>query len=75
MCSGDVPMVTSTVECEYEDTLEGVLCILNLTTNSLQKTLTIVKGKRVIFMDDNYKVFNTVKVGGLAGTPYLFNGV
>lgn len=73
LCTGDVQITTKTHACEYDITVEGVLCVPKLTTNLLSVSQLISKGNKVSFNSYGCQVFN--QAGVLVATASLLNGV
>lgn len=73
LCSGNVQITTKTRTCEYDITIENVLCVPKLTTNLLSVSQLISKGNKVSFNKDGCQIFN--QVGVLVATASLLNGV
>lgn len=73
LCTGDVQITTKTHACEYDITVEGVLCVPKLTTNLLSVSQLISKGNKVSFNKYGCQIFN-IK-GVLVATANLLNGV
>lgn len=73
LCTGDVRITTKTRACEFDITVEGVLCVPKLTTNLLSVSQLISKGNRVSFSNNGCQIFN--QRGVLVATASLLNGV
>ncbi|GBP45102.1 Retrovirus-related Pol polyprotein from transposon TNT 1-94 [Eumeta japonica] len=73
LCTGDVQITTKTHACEYDITVEGVLCVPKLTTNLLSVSQLISRGNKVLFNNNGCQIFN--KAGILVATACLLNGV
>lgn len=73
LCTGDVQITTKTRACEYDITVENVLCVPKLTTNLLSVSQLISKGNKVSFNNHGCEIFN--QAGVLVATASLLNGV
>lgn len=72
-CSGNVKITTCTNKCNFDLTVEEVMCVPSLTTNLLSVSQLIKKGNRVIFRDSGCNIYN--RKGILVATASLVNGV
>lgn len=72
-CSGNVQITTCTDNCNFDVTVEEVMCVPSLTTNLLSVSQLIKKGNRVIFRDCACEIYN--KTGVLVAIAKLVNGV
>ena len=73
LCSGNVQITTCTDECEFDVTVEDVLCVPSLTTNLLSVSQLISKGNKVSFTSGRCNIYN--RRGVLVATAVLVNGV
>lgn len=72
-CSGSVQITTWTDNCNFDVTVEEVMCVPSLTTNLLSVSQLIKKGNRVTFRDCGCDIYNAK--GILVATAKLVNGV
>ncbi|CAH2109079.1 unnamed protein product [Euphydryas editha] len=73
LCCGNVNITTSTEECDYNITVENVLCVPMLSTNLLSVSQLIRQGNKVHFTSKGCEIFN--KHDTLVATASLLNGV
>lgn len=72
-CFGDVKITTCANNCNYDVTVEEVMCVPSLTTNLLSVSQLINKGNKVSFRESGCDIYN--RMGNLVATGTLVNGV
>lgn len=73
LCCGNVNITTSTEECDFNITVENVLCVPELSTNLLSVSQLTKQGNKVHFTGKGCEILN--KNDTLVATASLVNGV